>query len=164
MPRHPPCTLSSLTTFTDHRHESKSEARIQKSEVKTLPTAGHDVRPRPSRGRAGDGTNDRQTDQIQDDPRHDPAHANYSTRTQPLTVALAKKVLDDPLAKTEDQTKPNARRSQFLSRPPHGGSVRVTSQNLLLNLYSLVKELRSGKPLRYKRRRRFEAGDGVFGQ
>ena len=55
-------------------------------------------------------------------------------------VALAKKVLDDLLAKTEDQTKPNARRPQFLSRPPHRGSVRVTSQNLLLNLYSLVKE------------------------
>jgi hypothetical protein len=32
MPRHPPCTLSSLTTFIDHRHKIK-EARSQKREA-----------------------------------------------------------------------------------------------------------------------------------
>jgi hypothetical protein len=45
--------------------------------------------------------------------------------------------------------------------PGIGGT---TSQNLLLNLYSLVKEHRSGKRFGNKRHRRFEAGDGVFGQ
>ena len=45
MPRHPPCTLSSLTTFIDHRHDS----------------AGEELTPgRISGGRAGNGTDNRQ--------------------------------------------------------------------------------------------------------
>ena len=45
MPRHPPCTLSSLTTFIDHRHDSSGEEL----------TPG-----RISGGRAGNGTDNRQ--------------------------------------------------------------------------------------------------------
>ena len=45
MPRHPPCTLSSLTTFIDHRHDRP----------------GEELTPRPiSGGRAGNGTDNRQ--------------------------------------------------------------------------------------------------------
>ena len=45
MPRHPPCTLSSLTTFIDHRHD--------------LP--GEELTPEKiSGGRAGNGTDNRQ--------------------------------------------------------------------------------------------------------
>ena len=44
MPRHPPCTLSSLTTFIDHRHDQPQE----------------ELTPEPvSTGRGGNGTNDR---------------------------------------------------------------------------------------------------------
>ena len=45
MPRHPPCTLSSLTTFIDHRHDQP----------------GEELTPRPiSNGRVGNGTDNRQ--------------------------------------------------------------------------------------------------------
>src|SRR5678815_4280745 len=76
MPRHPPCTLSSLTTFTDHRHETGQHAPI--------PPAG---------GRATVRTTDKpiRYRTIRDTTPH-----ASTARTQPLTVALAKKVLDDP--------------------------------------------------------------------
>ena len=45
MPRHPPCTLSSLTTFIDHRHDPSGE-ELALGEVTS--------------GRAGNGTNDQQ--------------------------------------------------------------------------------------------------------
>ena len=45
MPRHPPCTLSSLTTFIDHRHDSPREELTPR---------------RVSSGRAGNGTDNRQ--------------------------------------------------------------------------------------------------------
>src|SRR5215212_10207522 len=45
MPRHPPCTLSSLTTFIDHRHDPLGEELALKGI---------------SSGRAGNGTNNQQ--------------------------------------------------------------------------------------------------------
>jgi hypothetical protein len=76
------------------------------------------------------------------------------------TIPLAKKVLDDSPAKTEktlpprsagtDHGKPNARESRILRDPaPPGDTGNARGlQNLLLNLYSLVKEHRCGKPRR----------------
>jgi hypothetical protein len=70
------------------------------------------------------------------------------------TIPLAKKVLDDPPAKTEKTLPPTAAQERDgwetkcqgvadLARPPRtpGDTGRRGLQNLLLNLYSLVKEL-----------------------
>jgi hypothetical protein len=41
MPRHPPCTLSSLTTFIDHRHDQRSEKSEARSEKEKIPSPPH---------------------------------------------------------------------------------------------------------------------------
>jgi hypothetical protein len=80
-------------------------------------------------------------------------------------------VLDDPPAKTE-KTKmksgglsplhPNTSRRIAVYRDLHaGGYLRQASQNLLLNLYSLVKERRNGKPSR-NGHDRFEADHALI--
>jgi hypothetical protein len=81
-------------------------------------------------------------------------------------------VLDDLPAKTE-KTKTSAGglsppmskykpEDRSLSKPaPQGDTSGQASQNLLLNLYSLVKERRNGKPSRNEHDR-FEAGHAQF--
>ena len=77
------------------------------------------------------------------------------------TIPLAKKVPDDPPAKTEKtlsrppagtgNRKPNAGESRILRGLHRAGDKKCPArglQNLLLNLYSLVKEHRRGKPRR----------------
>jgi hypothetical protein len=130
MPRHPPCTLSSLTTFIDHR---------------------------PPPGQGGGRTNDRRRVRSIIDglltcssPHPITGTARYREgRLAP--VSYAKKVLDDLPAKTEKTVacrggfKPAARRNTSRKIAvyrglPAGGYRPQASQNLLLNLYSLVKE------------------------
>ena len=100
MPRHPPCTLSSLTTFTDPRHERRAKV------------------PRPV-PRAGGRRYERPT--TRSDTGQSPVH--HAT-----DVALAKKVLDDLLAKTEDQCKPTPGDRSFYRGRRHRGSVRDLSK------------------------------------
>ena len=46
MPRHSPCTLSSLTTFIDHRHGSSPEPRMyMRGSENAPPSGGWDARP-----------------------------------------------------------------------------------------------------------------------
>ena len=81
-------------------------------------------------------------------------------------------MLDDLPAKTEKtkvpagglspQTPKYKPEDRSLSRPATPGDTDMqASQNLLLNLYSLVKERRNGKPSRNEHDR-FEAGHAQF--
>src|SRR3954464_6586040 len=80
MPRHPPCTLSSLTTVTDHRHSPIRDRKVPYTRPTTdqiILCAGFVLPPRCCR-------NDR-------------------------TIPLAKKVLDDPLAENGKDLAPTGR-------------------------------------------------------
>src|SRR5258708_6017013 len=106
MPRHPPCTLNSLTTVTDHRHASL-------------------------------GMTTRRTYGRQRIRSFSPLRDSSKPPVLPLapTIPLAKKVLDDPPAKTEKTLPPTGRRKAAgretkcqgvadLARPPHTGGYR----------------------------------------
>jgi hypothetical protein len=113
------------------------------------------------------------TDQINPDGLsiHPHGRGRSHTREDDRRPTIAKKVLDDPPAKTE-KTKvesgglgplhPNTSRRIAVYRDLHaGGYLRQASQNLLLNLYSLVKERRNGKPSR-NGHDRFEADHALI--
>ena len=109
MPRHPPCTLSSLTAVTDHRHTLRQG----------LPK-GHTHEP------AGNGSG---LSKIADSPARPPFRGARSR------YPLAKKVLDDSPAKTEKTLSPPpagpaagnqmpGRRSIHFTKPPPPGDNR----------------------------------------
>ena len=110
MPRHPPCTLSSLTTVTDHRREPLGKARA----VRT----------------ADNGSDQFHVGFASGPPR--------CCRTGPSTIPLAKKVLDDPLAQNGKDLapadaqeraggKPNARGSRILRDVTRAGDKKCPS-------------------------------------
>ena len=108
MPRHPPCTLSSLTTFTDHR-------------------------PSPGRGEAY-GQRRHRSDQPR---RHRwPARRSRTSpvrrQRHDVRILSPKKVLDDPRPRRKDQwpamtaevsadNRTTSPESSVLSRPAHAG-------------------------------------------
>jgi hypothetical protein len=130
MPRHPPCTLNSLTTFIDHRLPQGMRATYER------PTMGQIISRRAS-------ACSRPTQSPLLKVTASDAHARL----------IAKKVLDDSPAKTEKTKAPagglsppipkyKPGESQSIETCPAPGDTSATqaSQNLLLNLYSLVKE------------------------
>src|SRR3954466_3785673 len=72
MPRHPPCTLSSLTTVTDHRHRPLGKGGAV---------------------RTADNGSDQSRSRGPSPPR--PRALFISPRTKALRASFAKKVLDD---------------------------------------------------------------------
>jgi hypothetical protein len=135
MPRHPPCTLRSLTTVTDPRPVSGQETG-RTNRPATGPINSHAA--------------------VRDPPS--PTHARRSYRPvvrEPRRVNHAhrsrqKGARRSPPAKTEDHANASRGDRSLFCRGARLGGYRRThlSINLLLNLYSLVKEHRSGKPPR----------------
>jgi hypothetical protein len=137
MPRHPPCTLRSLTTVTDPRPVSGQETG------RTTP-AGNGSDQSHSRG----GTRPQ--------PPAPPASLPYGPATRSeggvnhAHRSRQKGARRSPPAKTEDHANASRGDRSLFCRGARLGGYRRThlSINLLLNLYSLVKEHRSGKPPR----------------
>jgi hypothetical protein len=119
MPRHPPCTLSSLTTVTDHRPPPLGKT----TDVRT----------------AGNGS---------DHLISTRSHAAYSCGLRPSRQKGARRL---PAQNGKDLVSTAGRNRRVenqtpgvadLARPHHAAGDTTTRglQNLLLNLYSLVKE------------------------
>ena len=89
MPRHPPDTLSSLTTFIDHRHDPSGE-ELALGEVTS--------------GRAGNGTNDQQK-------------VTCGNACFAGTRPIAKKVLDDSHPRKDDRGDHDQQRVESRRKP-----------------------------------------------
>ncbi len=125
MPRHPPCTLSSLTTFTDHRprkgmwgRATRSDGSLRHATRRPVPCVyrrkGARHRPPPKRGTGGSSATI-----LQDHRARCRRHATPHTRVRRLTAHV---------------------RGRSLS--PARAPVFFRDKNLEINTnYSLVKEL-----------------------
>ena len=116
MPRHPPCTLSSLTTVTDHRPPPLGKA----TDVRTA-------------GNGSDHLIDKVTRRVL--MRVRPSRQKGARRLPAQNGKDLSRYRQEPVPKTK------RRESRILRGLTPRGDTRTRGlQNLLLNLYSLVKE------------------------
>ena len=147
MPRHPPCTLSSLTTITDHRHDPLGK--------------GHAVRT------AGNGSDQSITRSL---PH---TRGRYSLARGRDHASFAKKVLDDPRPKRKRpclhrRPKPTAENQMpgvaDLARPARHGGYRATRppKPSVEPLFTCQRTFDTDQKSSRKRPDRFEAGQALI--
>ena len=142
MPRHPPCTLSSLTTFIDHRPYPGRASPYERPTTDQINPDGLSIRlasmaeATPARRPTSDNRQKgarRSSGQDRKD--------QWSEKTTAYAGGLGPRT-------------PNTSRRIAVYRDLHaGGYLRQASQNLLLNLYSLVKEHMISQARRMRGRR-----------
>jgi hypothetical protein len=132
MPRHPPCTLSSLTTVTDHRPASLGKTRAVR-------TAGNGSDQSITRSAAAARDRPGRYSLARRDARRPRLVRQKGARRPPAKTG---KTLSPPPGLVTRPTWKTKRRGSRILRglTPRGDTRPRGLQNLLLNLYSLVKE------------------------
>ena len=136
MPRHPPCTLSSLTTFIDHRPYPGRISPYKRSTMDQINLTGFCLLIAPNAAfatptRLAPVLRQKGARRSSGQDRKD----QWSEKTTVHTGGLS------------PHTPNTSRRIAVYRDLPNGGYHQQASQNLLLNLYSLVKEHPGSKPL-----------------